>query len=60
MNFSVFSQSATAIELLLFDEHDDKEPNTFHEHHHFIGVPVARLTTRPRGSSALRMKFAPM
>src|SRR5438067_1002435 len=26
VNFSVFSQSATAIELLLFDEHDDKEP----------------------------------
>ena len=26
VNFSVFSRNATAVELLLFDEHDDREP----------------------------------
>ena len=26
MNFSVFSRNATAVELLLFDAHDDREP----------------------------------
>ena len=26
INFAVFSQHATAVELLLFDEHDDPEP----------------------------------
>src|SRR6516225_2724073 len=27
VNFSVFSRNATAVELLLFDEHDDAEPS---------------------------------
>ena len=26
VNFSVFSRNATSVELLLFDEHDDREP----------------------------------
>ena len=27
VNFSVFSRNATAVELLLFDQHDDLQPN---------------------------------
>ncbi len=26
VNFSVFSRNATSVELLLFDEHDDRQP----------------------------------
>jgi isoamylase len=47
VNFSVFSEHATSVELLLFDEHDDKEPTqiiqldsrtnkTFHFWHAYV------------------------
>jgi isoamylase len=50
VNFAVFSQRATAVELLLFDEHDDHKPAwvipldpTIHQTFHFWHIYVRGL-----------------
>ena len=52
MNFAFFSQHATGLELLLFDEHDDPEPNPAHRAVPGVQQDLPFLAHRREGARA--------